>query len=119
MNRYQYLITLIALGVLAGCATAPPPPLTADDPASPSATKAPVRTIRNALGTDGLTRKTRQILAQAAKEQQQSNQSGQVAGDRNGEDVKNMPDLQPPQQQQMPGMQMPQGPAQSSPTPGN
>jgi hypothetical protein len=117
MNRY--LITLIALGLLAGCATAPPPPLTADDPASPSAPEAPVRTIRNALGTDGLTSKTHQILAQAAKEQQQSNQSGPVAGDQNGEDMKNMPDMRPPQQERMPGMQMPQGPAQSSPTPGN
>jgi hypothetical protein len=75
MNRYQYLITLIALGVLAGCATAPPPPLTADDPAAPSAQEAPVRAISNALSTDGLSRKTRQILALAAKEPQQSNQA--------------------------------------------
>jgi hypothetical protein len=73
MNRY--LITLIAWGVLAGCATAPPPPLTADDPADPCAPEAPARTIPNSLSTDGLSRKTRQILAQAAKEPQQSNQT--------------------------------------------
>ena len=73
MNRY--LITLIALGVLAGCATAPLPPLTADDPADPSAPEAPVRAIPNALSTDGLSRKTGQILAEATKEPQQSNQA--------------------------------------------
>jgi hypothetical protein len=73
MNRY--LITLIALGVLAGCATAPSPPLTADDPANPSAPEASARAIPSALSTDDLSRKTRQILAQAAKEPQQSNQT--------------------------------------------
>jgi hypothetical protein len=68
MNRY--CVSLLALGLLAGCATAPPPPLTVDDPANPSAPEAPARPLRNALGADGLTRKSRQILAQAAKEQQ-------------------------------------------------
>jgi hypothetical protein len=72
MNRHS--ITLISLGLLAGCAAAPPPPLTADDPASPSAPEAPVHAARNTLGTDGLTRKSRQILAQTAKEQQQTPQ---------------------------------------------
>ncbi len=117
MNRY--LIMLIALGLLAGCSTAPPPRLTADDPASLSAPEAPVRTIRNALGTEGLTRKTRQILAQAATEPQQSNQGGSGTGDQNGGKTNNMPDMQLPQQRQMPGLQMPQGPSQASPTPDN
>jgi hypothetical protein len=69
MNRY--CVWLLALGLLAGCATAPPPPLNVDDPANPSAPEVPARPLRNALGADGLTRKSRQILAQAAKEQQQ------------------------------------------------
>ena len=68
MNRHS--ITFIFLGLLAGCATAPLPPLTADDPASPSAQEAQVRAPGNTLDTDGLTRKSRQILAQAAKEQE-------------------------------------------------
>jgi hypothetical protein len=72
---HRYYVTLIFLCLLAGCATAPPPPLTADAPANPSAPEAPVPSIRNALGTDGLTRKTRQILAQATREPQQSNQA--------------------------------------------
>ena len=76
MNRYSIL--LVALGLLAGCATAPPPPLTADNPASPSAPEATMRPLRNALGVDSLTKKSRQILAQAAKQTQQWDQSGPV-----------------------------------------
>jgi hypothetical protein len=63
---HRHLITLIALALWAGCATVSPPPLSADDPANPSAPEAPVRSTRNALGTDALTKKTRQILAQAS-----------------------------------------------------
>ena len=90
MNRYSML--LVALGLLVGCATAHPPPLTADNPASPSAPEATIRPLRNALGVDDLTKKTRQIFAQAAKQQQTS------------------PAPTPQQQQmdQMPGMNMPQ-----------
>jgi hypothetical protein len=116
MNRYS--VPLIALGLLAGCATAPPPPLTADDPGSPAAPEAPVRATPDALGTDGLTKKSQQILAQATKEGQQSDQSGPDGGDQKGQEMKNMPDM-PPSQQQMPGMQMPQGQSQASPTPNN
>ena len=90
MNRYS--IRLIALGLLTGCATAPPPPLTADDPASPSAPEATVRPLRNALGADDLTKKTRQIFAQAAKDQQQASPT---------------PTPQQGQMDQMPGMNMP------------
>jgi hypothetical protein len=68
MNRYS--ITLIVLGLLSGCATAPLPPLTADNPANPSASEGPVHATRNALGTDGLTKKSRQIL-QVPQEQSQ------------------------------------------------
>jgi hypothetical protein len=70
MNRYS--IPLVALGLLVGCATTPPPPLTADNPATPSAPEATVRPLHNALGTDDLTAKTHQIFAQAAKQQQQA-----------------------------------------------
>jgi hypothetical protein len=122
LNRYS--ITLIALGLLTGCTTAPPPPLTADNPASPSAPEAPVRATPNALGPDGLTKKTHQILAQAAKERQQSDQSGPDADDQKGQQMKIMPNLQPLQQQPSPFPapqqgQMPQGPSQPSPTPNN
>jgi len=89
MNRYSIL--LVALGLLVGCATTPPPPLTADNPASPSAPEATIRPLRNALGADDLTKKTRQIFAQAAKQQQTSP----------------TPTPQPGQMDQMPGMNMP------------
>jgi len=69
MNRYS--IPLAALGLLAGCVTAPPPPLTADNPASPSAPEAGVHLLRNALAADDLTKKTREILAQPGKQQDQ------------------------------------------------
>jgi hypothetical protein len=130
MNRYS--IPLVALGLLAGCAAAPPPPLTADDPANPSAPEAAVRPLRNALGIDDLTKKSRQILAQAAKEQQQGDQSGAASGDQQDQGTQNMPGMQMPQQQasptptpqprqmdQMPGMKMPQEQSQSPPTPNN
>ena len=90
MNRRS--IPLIAVGVLAGCATAPPPPLAADNPASPSAPEAMEHPLRNALVADDLTKKTRQIFAQADKQQEQPS-----------------PTPRPQQQQmdQMPGMKMP------------
>jgi hypothetical protein len=90
MDRYSIL--LVALGLLVGCATTPPPSLTADNPASPSAPGATERPLRNALGTDDLTNRTRQIFAQAAKEQKAS------------------PNATPEQDKmdQMPGMKMPQ-----------
>jgi hypothetical protein len=79
---------------------------------------------------DALTKKSRQILAQAAQQQQQWDQSGPVSGDQQGEQMQNMPGMQTPQQQasptpqphqmdQMPGMKMPQEQSQPSPTPNN
>src|ERR1700720_3106127 len=112
MNRYSAL--LLAWGLLAGCATAPPPALTVEDPANPSAPEAPARPLRNALGADGLTRKSRQILAQAAKEQQQWDQNGPASGEQE-EPMKDMSGMKMPQQQQLPGMQMPQEPSRPSP----
>jgi len=92
MNRYSIL--LVALSLLVGCATGPPTPLTADNPASPSAPEATVRPLRNALGADDLTKRTRQIFAQAA--QQQNQQASPT------------PTPQQQQMDQMPGMKMPQ-----------
>jgi hypothetical protein len=130
MNRYS--IPLIVLSLLAGCATAPPPPLTSDNPASPSAPEATVRHLRNSLGADDLTRESRQILAKAAEQQQRWDQSVPVSGDQQGQQMQNMPGMQMPKQQasptptpqqhqtdQMPGMQMPQEQSQPSPTPNN
>ena len=67
MNRCS--IPLIAVGVLAGCATAPPPRLATDNPASPSAPEAIEHPLRNPLAADDLTKKTREILAQAGEQQ--------------------------------------------------
>jgi hypothetical protein len=100
---------------------APPPPLTADNPASPSAPEATVRPFRNALGVDDLTKKNRQILAQAAKLQQKWDQSGPVSGDQQmpRQQASPTPTPQPHQMDQMPGMKMPQEQSQPSPTPNN
>jgi hypothetical protein len=129
MNRYS--IPLIALGLLAGCTAAPTPPLTADNPANPSAPEATIRPLRNALGVDDLTKKSRQILAQVAKQQQQWDQSGPDSGEQRGQQMQNMPGMQMSQQQQpsptpqphqmdqMPGMKMPREQSQPSPTPTN
>ena len=123
MNRYS--IPLVALGLLAGCTNAPTPPLTADNPANPLAPAATIRPLRNALGVDDLTKKSRQILAQAAKQQQQWDQSGPDSGEQQGRKMQNMPGMQMPQQQQpsptpqqhqmdqMPGMKMPRGTIQT------
>src|SRR5689334_9254002 len=100
MNRYPIL--LAAFGLVAGCTTAPPPPLTADHPASPSAPEVTVSPLRNALGVDDLTKKSRQILAQAAKRQQQWDQSGPVSGGRHGQQMENTPGMQMPRQQTSP-----------------
>ena len=60
------------MGVLAGCATTPPPPLAADNPANPSAPEAIEHPLRNPLAADDLTKKTREIFAQAGKQQDQA-----------------------------------------------
>jgi hypothetical protein len=90
MNRCS--IPLVAFGLLAGCVTVRPPPLTADDPASPSEPEAAVRPLHNSLAADDLTKKTREIFAQAGKQQDQ---------------VSPTPKPQQQQMDQMPGMKMP------------
>jgi hypothetical protein len=88
----QCSIRLIAVGLLTGCAATPPPPLTADNPASPSAPEATERPFRNVLATDDLTKKTRQLLAQSSQQQEQASPT---------------PTPQQQQMDQMPGMKMP------------
>src|ERR1700730_17389633 len=100
MNRYS--LPLIALCILAGCATAPAPRLRADDPANPSAPEATERPLHNALGVDALTKKCRQSLAQAAKQQQQWDRSGPNSGGQGPQRMKNMPDMQTSQKQPSP-----------------
>ncbi|MEA3148688.1 MAG: hypothetical protein QOI53_4347 [Verrucomicrobiota bacterium] len=115
MERFS--TSLLAFGLLAGCAAAPPPPMTADNPANPSAPEATVRPLHNTLGTDSLTKKSRQILAQSAKEQQQWDQGGPASGEQKEQEMKNLPGSPPIQDQKspspttphqpMPGMAMP------------
>jgi len=90
MNRFTIL--LVVLGFLAGCASVPPPSLTADNPASPSAPEATVPPPRNTLLLDNLTKKTREIFAQTGKAQEQPSPTP-VQGQE--------------QMNQMPGMKMP------------
>ena len=86
MNRHS--LPLVALSLLAGCVTVPSPPLIADNPASPSAPEAAVHPLGNPLAADNLTKKTREILAQAGKQQDQpsptpvpeEHQMGQMPG---------------------------------------
>jgi hypothetical protein len=100
MTRYS--LPLLVLGLLAACAEAPPPPLTADDPANPSGAEATVSNRRNPLDVDRLTRKSRQILAQAAKQQQQWDQGGPDSGDQEGQKMQNIPAMKMPQNQSSP-----------------
>ncbi len=87
----KYSIPFVALGLLGGCVTAPSPSLTADNPASPSAPEAGGQPLRNALAADDLTRKTRELLAQTGKPQDQPSSAP-------------IPEEQ--QMDQMPGMKM-------------
>jgi hypothetical protein len=76
--------------MLTACIMAPAPPLTADNPGNPSAPVAVERPLRNALAADDLTKKTRQIFAQAQNQEEQPS-----------------PTPTPQQMNQMPGMKMP------------
>src|ERR1700676_2835366 len=108
MERFSR--SLLAFSLLAGCAGAPPPPIAADNPGNPSAPAATVRPLDNALGTDRLTRKSRQILAQSAKEQQQWDQGGPASGEQKEQGMKNLPGSPPIQDQTSPSLTVPQQP---------
>lgn len=102
MGRSIFL-PIVAFSLLAGCA-ATPPVLTADNPASPQAPEAKFTSLAP-LKKDAITQRTRQMLAQAAKQQEEWDKNGPVSGDHQG--------------QQMQGMQMPQEQTQPSPIPNN
>jgi hypothetical protein len=93
----------MAFSLLAGCA-ATPPVLTADNPASPQAPEAKFTSLAP-LKRDAITQRTLQMLAQAAKQQEEWDKNGPMSGGQQG--------------QQMQGMQMPQEQTQPSPTPNN
>ena len=87
MNRF--CIVVVTLSLLAACVSQPLPPLTVDNPASPSAPEATSRPLRYTLMPDDLTKKTRKMFAQADKQEEE-------------------PSPTPAQgQNQMPGMKMP------------
>jgi hypothetical protein len=88
----KYSLPLVALGLLGGCVTAAPPSLTADNPASPSAPEAARQALHNSLTANDLTKKTRELLAQAGKSPDQPSSTP-------------VPESQ--QMDQMPGMKMP------------
>jgi hypothetical protein len=88
----RYSIPLVVLGLLGGCATATPSSLTADNPASPSASEGGGQPLRNPLAADDLTRKTRELLAQDGKSQDQPSST---------------PNPEQQQTDQMSGMKMP------------
>jgi hypothetical protein len=60
---------MLVVGLLTGCADTSPPPLGVNNPGSPLAPEASVQPMRNRLGTDDLTKKSRQILAGVASPQ--------------------------------------------------
>ena len=91
-------LPIIVLSLLAG-SSATPPVLTADNPASPQAAEARFKPLRP-LERDAITQRTRQMLAQAAKQQEEWDKNGPVSGDKQG-------------------MRMPQERTQSSPSPNN
>jgi hypothetical protein len=74
------LLTLFAAAFLAGCATAPPPPLTAASPASPDATEGARLARQTSLRADETTRKSSALLSAAQKEQEKWDDYGPVSG---------------------------------------
>ena len=110
----------MAFSLLAGCA-ATPPVLTADNPASPQAAEARFKPLRP-LERDAITQRTRQMLAQAAKQQEEWNKNGPMSGGQQGQQMQDTPGMkpqqpQPKQMEQMQRMQMPQEQTQPLPTP--
>ena len=68
--------TFLAAALMAGCASAPPPKLSASHPASPEAAEGRRLARVTSLGADDLTRKTNELLAAARKEQERWNAAG-------------------------------------------
>ena len=74
------LFTFLAATLLAGCATAPPPPLTAAHPASPDAPEGARLARQTSLRADDTTRKSHAMLSAAQKEQEHWDAYGPVSG---------------------------------------
>ena len=74
------LLPFLAATLLAGCATAPPPLLTAAHPASPDAPEGARLVRQTSLRTDDATRKSRAMLSAAQKEQEKWDAYGPVSG---------------------------------------
>ena len=74
------LLTFLATTLLAGCATAPPPPLTAAHPASPDAPEGARLARQTSLRADDTTRKSHAMLSAALKEQEHWDAYGPVSG---------------------------------------
>jgi hypothetical protein len=87
------ILIAIALGLLAGCAINDFPPLTADNPASPSAPEAVGHPVRFSLGTDSATQRTRQLIA-ARAQQDSSVQPQQQQKDKTMPGMENMPGME-------------------------
>ena len=77
MTRF---LTFLTAALLAGCAAAPPPPLTAAHPASPDAPEGARLARQTSLRSDDATRKSHALLSAAQKEQEHWDASGPVSG---------------------------------------
>ena len=74
------LTILAAAALLAGCASAPPPPLTADHPASADAPEGARVARTTSLRADEATRKSHALLSAAQREQEHWDAYGPVSG---------------------------------------
>ena len=73
-------VTIFAAAFLAGCASAPPTPLTAAHPASLDAPEGARLARQTSLRADDMTRKSRALLSAAQKEQEHWDAYGPVSG---------------------------------------
>ena len=71
---------LFIAAALTGCATAPPPALTSDSPASPDAPEGARVARQTSLRADDATRKSHALLSAAQKEQEKWDAYGPVSG---------------------------------------
>jgi hypothetical protein len=77
---FMKISSVFLAALLAGCATAPPSPLTAAHPASPDAPEGARTAHRSSLHTDEITRKSHTLLSAAQREQEQWDKFGPVSG---------------------------------------
>ena len=73
-------IPFLAAVLIAGCASAPMPPLTASSPASPQAPEGARLARTTSLRPDETTRKSHALLSAALKEQEKWDEFGPVSG---------------------------------------